>query len=86
MEVDIWCAQVERDAAFSLVMELDRGCDTRIIGGLTDTKDEPCASEEEGEPWSAEDTVAILTLAGSSGRSSSEGPCICRAEVSEYEL
>ena len=79
--------QIKEDAGFSLAMGSDCEDDTRIIGALIGTLTcEPCTSEEEGESWTPEGTIAptgTLLLAVSSR---DEDPCTCSAEASEYEL
>ena len=64
------------------------GCDTLTVdgtltgGALTDAKDEPLTSGEEGEPQSTEGTAVTAVTLPPVVR----GPCICWAEGSDCEL
>ena len=57
MEVGILVAQVEGGSGFSFALGSDCGCDTRIIGAMTDTKGEACKSEE-----GAAEGIAVILL------------------------
>lgn len=80
VEVGIWGTQDEGGAGLSQVMDSDCECDTRVIGILADAEAEPCVLEEEGVPWSSEDTAVTLPSAIRGKRSRIARSSVCRAE------